>query len=148
MGFGLGLFHHVTYAGFPYAPFSDLAAQLQARREPGDLILHSSKLSMLPMVYYDRQLAQGYIADPPGTGIDTLAPSTQKVLRLEASEDITSAIGNADRLWFLIFSESNQEYVRAGHPRHPHLSYLIERFTLLDLQHWGPLDVYLFSMDS
>jgi 4-amino-4-deoxy-L-arabinose transferase-like glycosyltransferase len=147
-GFGLGLFHHVTYAGFPYAPFNVLAAQLQSRREPGDVILHSSKLSMLPMVYYDRQLAQGYIADPPGSGIDTLAPSTQKVLNLEASENLNSAIGNADRVWFLIFSESNQEYVRAGHPRHPHLTYLIERYTLLDLQHWGSLDVYLFSIDS
>jgi hypothetical protein len=148
VGFGLGVFHHVTYAGFPYAPFNNLAAELRSRLEPGDVILHSSKLSMLPMVYYDRRLAQGYIADPPGSGIDTLAPSTQKVLKLEASEDINSAIGNADRVWFLIFAESNQEYIRAGHARHPHLTYLIGRCTLLELQHWGSLDVYLFSADT
>jgi hypothetical protein len=148
IGFGLGLFHHLTYAGFPYAPFKDLAADLRSRLEPGDVILHSSKLSMLPMIYYDRQLAQGYVADPPGSGIDTLAPSTQRVLQLEASKDLSSAIGSAERVWFLIFAESNQEYVRAGHARHPHLAYLIERFTQLEVQHWGALDVYLFSLDT
>jgi 4-amino-4-deoxy-L-arabinose transferase-like glycosyltransferase len=148
VGFGLGLFHHLTYSGFPYAPFNDLAGELRSRIKPGDVILHSSKLSMLPMVYYDRQLPQGYIADPPGSGIDTLALSTQKVLKLEASEDLSSAIGNADRVWFLIFAESNQEYVRAGHARHPHLTFLIERYTQLKLQHWGALDVYLFSTET
>jgi hypothetical protein len=148
VGFGLGLFHHVTYAGFPYAPFNDLAAELRSRLKPGDVILHSSKLSMLPMAYYDRPLAQGYIADPPGSGIDTLAPSTQKVLKLEASEDLGSAIGNSDRVWFLIFAESNQEYVRAGYARHPHLTYLTERYAQLEIQHWGALDVYLFSTDN
>ena len=148
VAFGLGLFHHATYAGFPYAPFTEIAAELRSRLEAGDVILHSSKLSMLPMVYYDRQLAQAYIADPPGSGIDTLAPSTQKVLKLEASEDLNSAIGDADRVWFLIFAELNQEYVRAGHARHPHLTYLIERYTQLELHHWGSLDVYLFSADT
>ena len=148
VGFGLGLVHHLTYSGFPYAPFDHLAGDLRSRLKPGDVILHSSKLSMLPMVYYDRQLPQEYVADPPGSAIDTLAPSTQKVLNLEASENMSSAIGKADRVWFLIFAESNQEYVRAGLARHPHLTFLLARYTQLELQHWGPLDVYLFSTQS
>jgi len=148
VGFGLGLFHHLTYSGFPYAPFEALASDLRSRLKPGDAIVHSSKLSMLPMVYYDRHLAQEYIGDPPGSGIDTLAPSTQEVLGLEASLDLPSAIGPARRVWFLIFSESNQEFVRAGYARHPHLDYLIDGYTQLEHRHWGALDVYLFSAGS
>jgi hypothetical protein len=148
VGFGLGLFHHLTYEGFPYAPFKDLAAELRTRLKPGDVIVHSSKLSMLPMVYYDRQIPMAYIADPVGSGIDTLAPSTQQVLELEASPDLNAAIGTADRVWFLMFAESNQEYVRAGHSQHPHLTLLTERYAEHELQHWGALDVYLFSTDK
>lgn len=145
LGFGLGLFHHLTYSGFPYAPFSDLSGALRSRLQPGDVIVHSSKLSMLPLVYYDRQLPMAYVGDPAGSGIDTLAPSTQEVLNLEASPDLTSAIGSAHRVWFLIFSESNQEYVRAGYSQHPQLAFLVERYSEYELQHWGALDVYLFS---
>ena len=49
---------------------------------------------MMLSVYYDRNLAQTYVSDPPGSNVDTLAPATQKVLGLEAKPDIESAAGN------------------------------------------------------
>ena len=145
-GFGLGIYEHVTYAGFPYGPYETMMSDLQARQQPGDVIIHSSKLSLLPSVYYDRSLTQTYVSDPPGSNVDTLAPATQKVLGLEAKADIMSAAGNADRVWFIIFDESNQEYVQAGQTMHPQLVWLMENYSQVEVESRGDLRVYLFSI--
>jgi 4-amino-4-deoxy-L-arabinose transferase-like glycosyltransferase len=70
-GAGIGLYQHISYQGFPYAPFRELDASLKENLEEGDVIIHSSKLSILPAVYFDRDLKQVFIADPPGSGVDT-----------------------------------------------------------------------------
>ena len=143
--FGMGIYQHVTYAGFPYGPYKSLANDLQAKQQPGDVIIHSSKLSMLPSVYYDRTLSQTYIADPLGSNVDTLAPATQQVLGLEAESNIASAAGNAQRVWFIIFDQSNQEYIQAGYPEHPHLTWLKQNYSQVEVENQGDLRVYMFS---
>jgi 4-amino-4-deoxy-L-arabinose transferase-like glycosyltransferase len=148
VGSSIGLYQHLTFRGFPYAPYGQVARSLRSRAQTGDVIVHSSKLSFLPTAYFDRDLPARYIADPTGSGVDTLARSTQQVLGLEASTDMFSAVGNARRVWFVIFDESNQEYVRAGYPGHPHLTWLMLRYGSVELLRWDDLDVYLFSMDS
>jgi 4-amino-4-deoxy-L-arabinose transferase-like glycosyltransferase len=145
IGFGMGIYQNINYAGFPYAPYQAMTQSLQAKLQPGDVIIHSSKLSMLPSVYYDRTLPQTYAADPPGSSVDTLAPATQQVLGLEAQPDIASAVGDAKRVWFVIFDQSNQEYIQAGYPRHPQLTWLMENYSQIEIEHWGDLQVYLFS---
>ncbi len=42
----MGLYQHITYTGVPYAAMME---SIQARERPGDVIVHSSKLSMLPL---------------------------------------------------------------------------------------------------
>lgn len=143
-GFSMGIYQHASYAGFPYGPYKAMTADLQTRQQTGDVIIHSSKLSMLPSVYYNRNLAQTYVSDPPGSSVDTLAPATQQVLSLEAKADIASAAGNAKRIWFIIFEQSNQEYVQAGYPMHPQLAWLMDHYSQVEVQHWGDLRVYLF----
>jgi len=144
-GFGMGIYEHLTYMGFPYGPYKAMTADLQIRQQPGDVIIHSSKLSLLPSVYYDRSLVQTYVGDLPGSNIDTLAPATQQVLGLEAKADIESAAGNADRVWFIIFDESNREYVQAGYSMHPQLVWLMNHYSQVEVQNWDDLHVYLFS---
>ncbi len=143
--FGLGLYDHVTYAGFPYAPYQALANSLEGQLQPGDVIVHSSKLSMLPAVYYDRHLQETYVGDPPGSSVDTLAPSTQQVLGLIAQPQIESATTGASRVWFVIFDRSDQEYIAAGAPHHPQLVWLMQHYTLSELTTWGELRLYLFT---
>ncbi len=145
VGFGLGLYDHVTYAGFPYAPYPAMANSLEGRLQPGDVVVHSSKLSMIPLVYYDRHLPETYVADPPGSSIDTLAPSTQEVLGLIAQPQIESATTGANRVWFIIFDRSDQEYIAAGAPHHPQLVWLMQHYTLSEQTTWGELRVYLFT---
>lgn len=144
-GFGMGIYEHLTYTGFPYGPYKAMTDNLVIREQPNDVIIHSSKLSMLPSVYYNRSLAQTYVSDPPGSNVDTLAPATQQVLDLEAKPDIESAAGNAGRIWFIIFDQSNQEYIQAGYPMHPQLAWLMAHYSQVEVQSWGDLRVYLFS---
>ncbi len=138
----MGIYQHVTYAGVPYAA---MMQSIQAREQSGDAIIHSNKLSMLPAVYYARGMEQEYVADPPNSTGDTLAPSTQKVLGLLSKPDIETAAGHAERIWFIIFDESNQEYVNAGFPAHPQLMWLMQQYVLMDKQRWGDVYLYLFS---
>src|SRR5258708_15606980 len=70
-----------------------------------DRIVHANKLTMLPMVYYNRELPQHYIRDVPGSGEDTLAPATQEVLHLRADDCVASAAKGSLRLWFVILQE-------------------------------------------
>ena len=145
LGFTLGLYQHITNVSFPYAPFAVLVDKLEAGRQAGDGIVHSSKLSMLPSIYFDRSLPETFVADPPGTAVDTLAPATQEVIGVRSVPDIQSAAGDAPRIWYIIFDESNREYLQAGYPRHPDLTWLMQRYRLLEISHVGDLSVYLFS---
>jgi mannosyltransferase len=144
MAFALGIYEHVTYTGFPYGPYNEITANLHSRLQPGDVVIHSSKLSMLPSFYYDRLLPQTYVADPPGSREDTLAHSTQLVLGLEAQPNLESAVGNARRVWFVIFETSNEEYKQAGYPRHPQLTWLMQHYSQVEVRDWGDLRVYAF----
>lgn len=144
-GFIMGLHEHLTYQGFPYGPFKAMAQRIESRLGPGDVVVHSSKLSMLPMAYLDPALPTRYVADAPGSPVDTLAPATQRVLGLEASADIASAVADAERVWFVIFDRSEEEYLRGGYPTHPHLEWLLAHFAKLEVEDWGDLRLYLFS---
>jgi mannosyltransferase len=145
LGMGMGYIQHLTYQGFPYAPYSDLVKGFRRRMGTGDLILHSNKLSMLPSVYYDRILPQEYIGDPPGSGSDTLALPTQEVIRLMALPSIESIGPSKDRVWFVIFQRAIEEYQGMGYETHPHLAWLNEHYLLERIETWGDLKVYVYQ---
>ncbi len=147
LAFGIGLWQHFSYRGFPYAPYEAMDDELRTSLHVNDVIIHSNKLSFLPSAYFDPDLPAMYVADPPGSSTDTLAASTQSVLGIHAAEDIQKAAGNADRVWFALFTQSNQEYVQAGYPRHPHLTWLMLNYRLLETMQWDDLSLYLFSAD-
>ena len=66
-------------------------ARGHAHHQPGDVIVHSNKLTFLPTHYYDRSLPQDFVADEPGSPSDTLAYPTQQALGLFATSDIATA---------------------------------------------------------
>jgi hypothetical protein len=140
-----GFYQHVTYNGFPYAPFQELDARLVELSGDEARVVHSNKLTMLPAVYYDRELPQAYLADPPGSGSDTLAVPTQEVLGLWAAESLADAVGPADRVWFVIFSRAEEEYLNLGYEKHPHLAWLAENYRQDGVEVWGSLLLYKFD---
>jgi len=143
--FGAGLYQHIAYRSFPYGPFREMTAYLRENANPDDLILHSNKLSMLPSMYFDRTLPQTFIGDPPGGATDTLALVTQQVLNIKAETTIASAVGDRERVWYIIYQQSIDEYIQAGKITHPDIEYLDARFFLESQDTWDELLVFQFT---
>ena len=144
VGMGMGLYQHLYYQSFPYAPYASLDEALEKGLQPGDVIVHSNKLSLLPAVYYDRGLPQTFVADPSGSGSDTLGVPTQQALGLLAAPDIQHAVGDASRVWFVIFSRAQDEYQALGEQDHPHLEWLDAHYRRVGIEQWNDLQVYIF----
>lgn len=145
LGMLIGLFSHWGYRGFPYADFQGIGQILESRLRVGDTILHSNKLSAIPMIYYAPGLPQHYLPDPPGSGSDTLARSTQRVLGHLAEESIASATAQSQRVWYIIFKQAVEEYRQAGYETHPDLDWLERHFDLINLESYSDLQVFLFE---
>ena len=140
----LGIFQHVTYRDIPYGPFKELAVSLQERTEVGDVIVHASKMSMLPTMFFDRTLSQEYIDDPAGSGQDTLALPTQQVLGIQGQSNIESAVHDAKRVWLVLFERD-----RAGFEADPQpesiFQYLDVNYSLESIETWDGLRVLLYA---
>jgi len=143
----LGIYQHLMYRDFPYAPFQALDLALRERVDSQAVIVHSSKLSMLPAMLFDRNLPQSFIGDAPGSPTDTLAPATQEVLKIGAQKDIQSATGNASRVWYIIYERSIQEYQAAGFETHPDIQYLESHFDRKSEERWDGLYVILYARE-
>ncbi|MBI4314585.1 MAG: glycosyltransferase family 39 protein [Chloroflexi bacterium] len=136
-----GLWAHYTFAQFPRPNFPTAVGFLQQRAVPGDVIVHSNKLTFFPMRFYDRALPQTFITDPPGSGSDTLYRSTQAEMGLFAAADPQTATGGAARVWFVIFDKAEDEYRPAGHP---HLAWLYAHYSVRGVWHVDDLAIYEF----
>lgn len=142
--FAIGLFSHATYRGFPYAPFENVNDYMSSELDEGGVVLHSNKITMLPAYYYDESLPHTYIADPPGAGSATLAIPTQKALGLFAQPDAISAVGDAQQVFFVMFAREIGDYETLGVKNHPHLSWLMENYSLDEQTTWDDLSLYKF----
>ncbi|HEX2907651.1 MAG TPA: hypothetical protein VHO69_12355, partial [Phototrophicaceae bacterium] len=143
---GLGLYNHYTWATFPNSPFQPAAAQIRQDWQAGDVVIHLSKLSALPTVYYDRDLSQHYLRDLPGSGEDTLALPTQEVLGLLADESVAAAAGQAARVWWVMFDFAEREYEKAHRPElREALTWLNDHYTETGRWHFNDLVVIRYE---
>jgi len=142
---GMGFYQHITYKGFPYAPFTALNQSIQSRLEQGDVIVHSNKLTYLPAFYFDHKLDQSYLIDPPGSSTDTLSPATRKILHLTDQENIETASANAARVWYIIYQQSIDEFISQGFETHPDIEYLNKNFILTSTEIFDDTRLYLYS---
>jgi 4-amino-4-deoxy-L-arabinose transferase-like glycosyltransferase len=134
-----GLWAHFTFAQFPRPHFPAVVHWLRQHAGPDDRIVHSNKLTFLPMHYYDRALPQTFVADPAGLGSDTLAFPTQAVLGLYPAADIEAAAAGAGRVWFVIFDRAVAELAPGPHP---HLHWLDEHFRQQQKLQFDDMAVY------
>jgi hypothetical protein len=141
---GMGYYQHITYKGFPYGPFAALDKSLQNRLKPGDIIIHSNKLSYLPLFYFNRNLPQSYIIDLQGSPTDTLSPATRKILGLKIQNSIETSSTNAARLWYIIYQQSIDEFISQGFLIPPDIKYLNNNFTLASIETLNDIRLYLY----
>jgi 4-amino-4-deoxy-L-arabinose transferase-like glycosyltransferase len=141
---GMGFYQHVTYKGFPYGPYAALDQSIQSKLEQGDIVIHSNKLTYLPSFYFDRELPQSYLVDPPGSSTDTLSPATRRILHLTDRDSIETATMDTTRVWYIIYQQSIDEFIAQGSKTYPDLEYLTKEFKLEKVEKWGDLRLYLY----
>jgi hypothetical protein len=141
---GMGFYQHITYKEFPYVSCA-MDQSIQNRLEQGDVVVHSNKLTYLPSFYFDRELPQSYIVDPPGSSTYTLSPATREILHLAYQKNIEAASAGATRVWFIIFQRSIDEFTAQGNKTHPQLEYLEQHFKLESIETWDDVKVYLYK---
>lgn len=102
---------------FPRSPFRLAADFLQSEVRSMDIVLHDNKLSYFPFKIYAPDLKSRFLADPPGTANDTLAQETMDALSISAYSNLSSAIQGSDRVFFVVFERTLNEYqTQNGHP--------------------------------
>jgi 4-amino-4-deoxy-L-arabinose transferase-like glycosyltransferase len=138
-----GIYQHITYKGFPYGPYKALNESIQSRVEHGDVIIHSSKLSYLPSFYFGQNIPQGFIVDPLNSNVDTLAPATREILKLNEIKNLEKGTVGASRVWYIVYQKSIDEFKQAG-KTHPQLEYLNNNFALKSIESWDDIKLYLY----
>jgi hypothetical protein len=101
----VGLITLDNWNGFPNSDYPQAINQLRAEMPPDAVLIHQSKLSALPMIYYARDLPQRYLADAPGSPEDTLALPTQQTLGVLADACIQAATQGASQVYFVVYSD-------------------------------------------
>ncbi len=139
--FVAGLWAHYTFASFPRPSFQSAVTYLKQNLAQDDVIVHSNKLTYFPMHYYDRTLPQKFIADPTGSGSDTLALPTQEALGLFAIPDLQLATDGAKRVWFVIFDRAVDEF--KPNP-HPHLEWMQANYVSGRVKKIDDMTIYEF----
>jgi hypothetical protein len=138
---------HYTYAGFPRPPFQEAAAHLRANVEANDAIVHTNKLTYLPMHYYGPDVSGVFLADPSGSPQDTLTRPTQEALGLFATSSITMAVGGADRVWLVQFPQEIREaQILTG--KHLALDWVQRRFVRTGEKQFGDIAITLYRTEG
>lgn len=135
---------------FPTPPFDDADAYLADHVDAGDVIVHSNKITALPMIYYDRDLPQWYVRDIPGSGSDTLGIPTQQALGLMARPCVAVAAGGAPRVWYVTFERLEEEMIELveedpDNARYDSLGWLRAHYSQSTITSFNDLDLYLFT---
>lgn len=136
-------FYYAAWGEWRRAPFAEADQFLRAQMQSNDLVLHDNKLSFFPMHFYDRALPQEFLADPPGSSNDTLAPGSQEAMNLFPIEFGAATRGRA-RVWFVIFQTAMDEAAQAGHA-HGNLSRLDTVMRRGDVSAFGDLRIYRYE---
>jgi hypothetical protein len=142
----IGLYHQYTIATFPNSPFQTAADYIRDNWQDGDVVVHQSKLSALPTVYYGRDLNQRFLRDLPGSGEDTLALPTQEALGLLADTCVQFAARDAQRIWWVTFDFAEAQYEGSNRPEYRQsLDWLDEHYAVSNTQQFNDLDVALYT---
>ncbi len=136
-------FFYTAWGEWRRAPFDQADRFLRAQAQSSDLILHDNKLSFFPMRFHDRALPQVFLADPPGSSNDTLAPASQAAMNLFPVE-LDAAMRGRARVWFVIFQTALDQAAEEGHP-HGNLSQLDAAMQRRGVTSFGDLRIFLYE---
>ncbi len=134
-----------TFNQFPRSPYRQAVSWLETQVHSGDAVVHENKLSYFPSYFYDRTLPQRFIADEPGSHNDTYAPASQAAIGLIPAENISSAIGSAEKVYFVVFSQAIAEYQTLDSAGDPNLQWLDTHMQLAGHQQFNDLEIFIYQ---
>lgn len=137
----------IQYNEFPRSPFLAASTYLESAVRQGDVILHDNKLSFFPSKVYSPRLNSQFLMDIPGSANDTLAAQTMRSLDIKAYEDVGTAIRGYDRVFFIVFQQTIDEFTALGEV-HPVLEELDELADKPVEHKFGDLLVFEYSMGT
>ncbi len=109
--------YSISFDRFPRSDFKNATQFLEQTVGPRGIILHDNKLSYFPSKVYKPGLDSRFLADEPGSANDTLALTTMKAMNIEAYTNIEDAVRGYERVFFVVFAQTIEEYSFAGgHP--------------------------------
>jgi uncharacterized membrane protein len=138
---------HYAYNGFPRAPWSEVAAYLHENAAPDDAVIHDNRLTFVPMRAVEPGLAQVYVPDVIGVGVDVLPPAMQQALGIPATPLDKATIGR-ERAWLVLFSRTRDDYRAAGFLDDPVWVAIEEHFDVAAKRSFQDVDVYLFTRET
>ncbi len=144
-GVVLANLHQYRYQEFPRSPLYEVGSYLAQETGPADYVLHDNKLSFFPVHFFQPTIPQGYIADPPGSPNDTLAPGTQDALGLWPTTP-EEAVKGHKRLWLVLFQRALRESEQAGTPL-PSKLWLEQHYPEEARVTIGDVELYLYRVE-
>lgn len=137
---------HYAYVGFPRPPFQEAADYLQNHLSPDGAVVHTDKLTYLPMHYYAPDLPGDFLVSPQ----DTLTAPTQEALGILATSTITEAVGTAERVQLVYFAQELREVqiLSERHPTYSRLIWLDERFEEVRSEQFVDLVITLYKREA
>ena len=136
---------HYTFNEFPRSPFQQAVTYLQTNLQPGEVVVHDNKLSYFPAHYYAPGLAQQFLPDEAGSHNDTFAPASKQAMQIFPATDLVSAVGNSQRVDFVVFQATIDEYRGMGKLDHPALAWLDAHYRLIEQRAFGDLLLYRYE---
>jgi mannosyltransferase len=135
------------FTDFPRSPFKDLANALRLKidHQPGSVVVHDNKLSYFPTRFFAPDLPQKFLADEPGSSNDTLALTSQQAMQTFPEQSLQIATQGYREVYFVVFSQTIDEYKRSGLPNHPQLEWLQKNMKEKTVFYINDLEIYEFS---
>ncbi|MBE0698844.1 MAG: hypothetical protein IH586_18145, partial [Anaerolineaceae bacterium] len=140
---------HYTYSEFPRSPYREAVLYLEGVIQPGERVIHETKLSFFPAAFYANDMEQEFLADPPGSPNDTFEIGSQQAMRIVPQADIAAAAGNAEAgvrgVYFITFSQVFREYAQSGITENPNLHWLEGHYRMVERKVFNDLEIYHFQ---
>jgi hypothetical protein len=149
--FGIGLMVLISAVSLPYQymyhsfPRSDYRKLMEIAGEgcnSGCIIVHDNKLSYFPAIIYASQQNQVFIADEAGSHNDTLAIASQKAMNIFAQKNIQEAVGDNQKVRFVVYTRAIEEYKQAGIEIHPKIKWLNDNYHFVNHEVIGDIEIY------
>ncbi len=140
---------YYTYAKFPRSPYRAAVQYLQEVIQPGERIIHETKLSYFPSAYYSSDLPQYFLADPSDSPNNTFEPGSQQAMQIFPQPDLATAAGSGcldcRGIYFITYSQTFREYADLGLEEHPYLQWLGEHYRQVNRQVFSDLEVFHYE---